>query len=152
MWYRILTAGMKSNDFHLNRPIHLARRDVYFERAVELLYLPIQELDTEQRLVHVDRVLSLLQTATKHAGFAVQSPDRLDMEPDFLHFLRLVAGNLRSVHSMTQHQDHLEGENGFLCRFLHATAPRNVRPARHALSPARRRHPAGHLAPAPPGP
>ena len=131
MWYRIITAGMKANDFHLNRPIHLARRDVYFERAVELLYLPIQELDTEQRLVHVDRVLSLLQTAAKHAGFAMQSPDRLDLEPYFLHFLGLMAHNVQSAHAMMQHQSHLEREEGFLCHFLNATAEECALPALH---------------------
>lgn len=122
---------MSAQDYHLNRPIHLARRDVYFERAVELLYLPIQELGTEQRLKHVDRVLSLLQTSAQHAMFAAQSPDRLEMEQDFLRFLGLMAHNVQSAHAMMQHQSHLEREEGFLCHFLNATAEECALPALH---------------------
>ncbi len=122
---------MTANDFHLNRPIHLARRDVYFERAVELLYRPLQEMETTQRLQHIDRVLSLLKTATLHATFAAKSNDRLDLELDFLRFLSLIAHNVQSAQAMMQHQSHLEREEGFLCHFLHATPEECALPAQH---------------------
>lgn len=126
-----LTNGMSSQDYHLNRPIHLARRDIYFERAVDLLYLPIQELETERRLAHVDRVLALLQKSAQHAAFAAQSPDRLELEQDFVRFLGLMAHNVQSAHAMMQHQSHLEEEEGFLCHFLSATAEECALPALH---------------------
>ena len=124
-------AQLMSTDFHLNRPIHLARRDVYFERAVELLYVPIQELGTEQRLQHVDRVLSLLKTAQEHASFAAKSIQKTDREQDFLRFLSLIFHNVQSAHAMIQHQSHLEREEGFLCHFLKATAEECALPALH---------------------
>ena len=122
---------MSALHFDINRPIHLARRDVFFERAAELLYMPVAELDAPARLEHVSRVLQLLNTAQQHAAFATRSAQATEPEQDFLHFLRLVAGNLRSVHSMTQHQDHLEGEKGFLCRFLNAAPEECALPAMH---------------------
>ncbi len=117
--------------FDINRPIHLARRDAFFERAAERLYQPVAELDATARLEHVSRVLQLLSTAQQHATFATRSAQATGPEQDFLHFLRLVAGNLRSVHSMTQHQEHLEGKNGFLCRFLNAPPEECALPAMH---------------------
>jgi hypothetical protein len=59
--------------FDINRPIHLARRDAFFERAAELLYQPVAELDATARLEHVSRVLQLLSTAQQHATFATRS-------------------------------------------------------------------------------
>lgn len=117
--------------FDINRPIHLARRDAFFERAAELLYMPVGELDAPARLDHLSRVLQLLKTAQQHAFFATRSAQAANPEQDFLHFLRLVSGNLQSVHSMTQHQDHLEGEKGFLCRFLNAPPEECALPAMH---------------------
>lgn len=117
--------------FNLNRPIHLARRDAFFERAAELLNMPVQELDTRGRMGHVDRVLSLLQTAEQHAFFASRSPDASAQENDFLHFLKLISHNVQSAHSMIQHQSHLEGEEGFLCQFLNATPAECALPALH---------------------
>jgi hypothetical protein len=122
---------MTRQDFNLNRPIHLARRDAYFERAVEMLYMPMQELDTNQRIQHVDQVLTLLKTAQFHAFFATKSPQSTQEEDDLLHFLRLIAHNVQSAHSMMQHQSHLEGEEGFLCQFLDAKPEECVLPAMH---------------------
>ncbi len=117
--------------FTLNRPIHLARRDAFFERAAELLllHMPVEEMDAPARLDHVSHVLRLLSTAQKHAAFAARASQATDQERDFLHFLNLVAGNLQSASSMTQHQNHLEGEEGFLCRFLNAPPEECALPA-----------------------
>lgn len=125
------TAGMSSKDFNLNRPIHLARRDAYFERAIELLYMPMQEMDTEQRIEHVEKVISLLKTAQFHAFFTTKSPRATQQEHDLLHFMQLISHNVQSAHSMMQHQSHLEGEEGFLCQFLDARPDECVLPAMH---------------------
>ena len=122
---------MTSNDFNLNRPIHLARRDVYFERAVELLYLPIQELDTNARIQHIDKVLSLLKTSQFHAFLATKSAGTTEVEQDFLRFLNLISHNVQSAHAMMQHQTHLEHEEGFLCQFLSASPEECALPALH---------------------
>lgn len=122
---------MSSKDFNLNRPIHLARRDACFERAVELLYMPMQEMGTNERLDHVERVLSLLKTAQYHAFFTTKSPRSTPQEHDLLHFMQLISHNVQSAHSMMQHQAHLEGEEGFLCQFLDARPDECILPAMH---------------------
>lgn len=122
---------MSATDFNLNRPIHLARRDAHFERAVELLYMPITQLDTELRLQHVAKVLALLQTAHHHASLAAKSVEVTQQEHDFLRFLNLISHNVQSAQSMMQHQTDLDGEEGFLCQFLSATPEECALPALH---------------------
>ena len=122
---------MNSPHFNLNKPVHLARRDVYFETAVELLYMPIQEMNTQRRLEHVERVISLLKTSETHAFFATLSPSATSSEKDFLHFLRMITHNVQSAYSMMQHQSHLEADEGFLCQFLSARQEECALPAMH---------------------
>ncbi|MBP7829222.1 MAG: hypothetical protein KA248_04820 [Kiritimatiellae bacterium] len=122
---------MKSNHFDINRAVHLARRDVFFERAAEMLYSPFQHLPTVQRIRHVETILSLLKTSEQHAFFAIQASRALPREHDMLRFLRLISDNVQSAHSMMQHQLHLEGEESFLCQFLSATPEQCVLPAMH---------------------
>lgn len=122
---------MTTNDFNLNRPIHLARRDVHFERAIELLYMPINELTTEDRIRHVEKVLNLLRLSQHHAFLATKSAGTIQPEHDFLRFLNLIFLNVQSAHSMMQHQTHLEGEQSFLSQFLSATKEECALPALH---------------------
>jgi len=117
--------------FDVNRPIHLARRDVFFERAVELLYTPLQNFTTAERIIHAEVVVSLLKTAETHAFFAIQSSSTIAQETDFLRFLKLISDNVQSAHAMLQHQLHLEAEESFLCQFLSATPEQCVLPAMH---------------------
>lgn len=117
--------------FDINRPIHLARRDVFFERAVELLYTPLQNLTTAERIIHAEVIISLLKTAESHAFFAIQSSGTVAQETDFLRFLKLISDNVQSAHAMMQHQLHLEAEESFLCQFLSATPEQCVLPAMH---------------------
>jgi len=121
---------VNKSHFNLNRPIHLARRDVFFERAVEMLNMPLQELDILLRIKHAEMILSLLKTSESHAFFATRSSASLQ-EHDFLRFLKLIADNVQSIHAMMQQQSHLEGEEGFLCQFLGATAEQCALPAMH---------------------
>lgn len=115
----------------LNRPIHLARRDAFYERGVELLYLPLQEMDTSTRISHMRRVMDVLATARKHAFFASRSAKACARELDFLHFLELIYDNVTSMHSMMEHQTHLEAAESFLCQFLNTTREQCQLPAMH---------------------
>ena len=121
----------KSNHFDLNRPVHLARRDVFFERAAEMLYTPFQHLATAQRIRHVETIMALLKTSESHAFFAIQASNSLPKEHDLLRFLRLISDSVQSAHSMMQHQLHLEAKESFLCQFLSATPEQCVLPAMH---------------------
>lgn len=102
----------------LNRPVHLARRDAFFEKAVELLCAPIHEMDTVTRLRYVQQVMSLLKYSKNHTEYAARSPLAIARERDFQHFLELMSQNVQSVYAMMLNQSHLEEEESFLCQFL----------------------------------
>ena len=120
---------MSTTHNHINRPIHLARRDAFFERAMELLYLPLQEMDTPTRISHLHQVMDLLATARQHAFFASRSSLACTRETDFLRFLELIHDNADSMHSMMEHQTHLEEAESFLCQFLHTSREQCQQPA-----------------------
>jgi len=116
---------------HLNRPIHLARRDAFYERGIELLYMPLQEMDTQTRKRHLYNVMQVLAIARKHAFFAARSVVSSDREQDFMKFLELIHDNAKSMHSMMEHQAHLEGAESFICQFLNTTQEQCQMPAMH---------------------
>lgn len=122
---------MHSHDFNLNRPVHMARRDAFFEGAMDLLNVPTEGLETAERLTHINRVLELLTTSVRHANFAVKSVQATSREKDFLHFLELISNNVQSAQAMIQHQSHFEGEEGFLSQFLNARPEESAQPAGH---------------------
>ncbi len=109
---------MSLSHLNLNRPVHLARRDLYFERVVELLCAPIPDMETPERLKRVESVLALLRTAESHATVSARSTNASEREHDFVHFLRLISQNVQSVQAMMQNQIHLGEEESFLCQFL----------------------------------
>ncbi len=102
----------------INRALHLARRDVLFEKAVDLLYAPTTATDTPARIKDVERVHVLLKKAEQHAKLGSNCGQESERERDFLHFLNLIAYNVQSVHSMMLNQLHLGEEESFLCQFL----------------------------------
>lgn len=122
---------MSTSDFNLNRAIHLARRDVQFERAVELLATPLHDLATEPCIAHVTESLDRLNKAHQHAIIAAQSTHTASRENDFQRFLELVIHNVASAQAMLQHRQQLEHDQGFLCRFLSATQEECALPALH---------------------
>jgi len=103
---------------HLNRPVHLARRDAYYERAGELLNLPLHGLDMRSRLRKMEQVLALLKTAMAHARFACRSPQATATEKDFLRFLQLMAHQVESLLAMMRQQAHFAEDECFLGQFL----------------------------------
>ncbi|MBU0678883.1 MAG: hypothetical protein KJ626_12290 [Verrucomicrobia bacterium] len=122
---------MGMGHFNLNRPVHLARRDAYFEVAVDVICRPVSDLDLESRIALAETTMFLLETSEKHAYFAVRSEDASQQENDFLHFLRLVSHNVQSFHSMMKHRAYLEAEESFLCSFLNTSPEDCALPAMH---------------------
>jgi hypothetical protein len=114
-----------------NRPLHLARRDIFFERAIDLIGLPLESVPHEARALHVSHILSAFQHARLHAFFASRSGKATNRENDFLRFLDLKLNNVRSVDAMIQHQMELAEEEGFLCRFLDESPDQFALPALH---------------------
>ncbi len=101
-----MVAGVR--DF--NRPVHLARRDAYVERAVELVYMPLQKVNTQQRLQQVDFITRLIEGARKHAILAMRANRVTEEERAFERFLTLIHENARSIHALMLNQSHLESE------------------------------------------
>lgn len=115
----------------INRPIHLARRDAYFERAVELLGHPIDGLSPSQRQDLITRVLEALRIARKHGAFASNDVEASPREQDFLRFLDLKIETVRSARAMIHHQIVLQQEEGFLSKFLETEPQEFHLPAMH---------------------
>ncbi len=107
-----------NNHLHVNRPVHLARRDVYYECAVELLNRPLHGMDLRERIRHVEHALALFKSAAHHARFAGRSPQAQAQEADFLRFMLLVTDQVGSLLAMTQQQTHFALEECFLGQFL----------------------------------
>lgn len=120
---------MNRESVHPNRAVHLARRDAFFERAMDLLCQPIEALDAEARVEHVRHVYTALCKARDHAAFAVKWASTTEKERDFVRFLELKARNAESAIAMLQHQIELEKEEGFLCQFLAASQEETLLPA-----------------------
>jgi hypothetical protein len=115
----------------LNRPVHLARRDAFYERGVELLFQPLQHMATATRIQHLQQVMDLLSTAKQHAFFAYRGQKPAQKEVDFHEFLKLILDNVQSIHSMMLHQSHLEEAESFLCQFLNTSSEQCQLPAMH---------------------
>ena len=105
---------------NVNRPVHLARRNAYYEYAVELLNRPMQAMDLRERIRYAEHALALFKTAAQHARFAGRSPEARPNENDFLRFLQLIIDQVESLLAMNQQQTHFVLEECFLGRFLQA--------------------------------
>jgi len=116
---------------HLNRPVHLARRNAFLERAVELLFNPLDHLSAPAQIDVIDDIAGLLKGSKQHAFFATRSNQALPLEKDLIHFLDLMAESVDAAEAMLQHRQHLEQDEGFLCQFLHAAAEQAILPAVH---------------------
>lgn len=114
-----------------NRAVHLARRDAFFTRALELLCIPFHHIDLKQRLLNVTQVLACVQMSRKHASFAAQYEGAIPREDEFIHFLDLKIENIDSLAAMLQHQAHLEEETNVLSSFLGITREQSLLPAFH---------------------
>lgn len=95
---------MSSDPFHLNRPVHLARRDVFYEKAVEHIHkLPPQKVIAEQRKT-AEQALYLLREARRHAEAANLSDKTSTQSRLFVKFMDIVVDNTLSVTRMIRRQ------------------------------------------------
>lgn len=124
-----MTSSADPTPFTLNRPIHLARRDVHFEHASNQINTPIQKLTTQDRIRHVEQILHDLRRAEEHAFLAARSLEASPREHDFYRFLRLLQGNVASIRSMLSHHQELDGAESFLCQFLNVNRHEQLLPA-----------------------
>ena len=108
----------QSANRNINRPVHLARRDGFFEQAVELTRCPLETMETERSLKEIDLILMLFDEAEAHARKAQRGITTPPHEQEFLRFLKLMSENVRALRATLLNQAHFEKEESFLCRFM----------------------------------
>ena len=108
------------NHFEKNRPVHLALRDVYYERATKLLRDPDVMASHELDTALFEEIQFLLRTAREHGGFAVREEQKNGKDSDFARFINMLAGNVKSILSMLNLKHSVEKEGGFFSSFLEA--------------------------------
>jgi len=106
------------NHFEQNRPVHLALRDTYYERAVELLKTPRHQPIHMLNAADYEEVLFMLRTAREHGRFAVRDHVKNEKDSQFFKFINMLAGNVKAVLSMLNLKHSVEAKDGFFFSFL----------------------------------
>jgi len=86
--------------FEQNRPVHLARRDVYFERSAELISAQQMHSVADFDPDRYEEILFLLRVARQHARFSVRHAGRNETDEQFCRFVELLTGNVKAVLSL----------------------------------------------------
>ncbi|MEI8207425.1 MAG: hypothetical protein WCG03_11160 [Kiritimatiellales bacterium] len=95
---------MSADPFHLNWPVHLARRDVFYIKAVALVKkLPAQKSISEQ-LKTAEQALYLLREARRHAEAANLSEKTSTQSRLFVSFMDIAVDNTLSITRMIRRQ------------------------------------------------
>lgn len=108
------------NHSEKNRPVHLALRDVHYERAVDLLKAPGLSAGEQLEIGDFEEILFLLRTAREHGAFAVRNEACSSRDCQFRDFINMLAGNVKSILSMLNLKRSVETEGGFFFSFLEA--------------------------------
>ncbi len=104
--------------FEQNRPVHLARRDVYFERASELIFAQQHALTPEIKIEEYEEILFLLRIARQHAYFSIRESGKNEKDEQFGRFINLLAGNVKAILSMLNLKGMLESSDESFTSFL----------------------------------
>jgi hypothetical protein len=109
---------MSADPFHLNRPVHLARRDVLYEKAVELIRsLPSQPLPADQHKT-AEQALYLLREARRHAEAANLSDKTSSQSRLFVKFMDNAVDNTQSITRMLRRRISSEAPDNSLDGFI----------------------------------
>ncbi|NLX26437.1 MAG: hypothetical protein GXY61_10855 [Lentisphaerae bacterium] len=106
------------NHFEQNRPVHLARRDVYFEKAAELISNELHGQECGLKNERYEEILFMLRTARQHARFSIRNSGKNEHDEQFSLFINLLAGNVKAVLSMINLRKMVENSNGSSFSFL----------------------------------
>ncbi|MBI9020531.1 MAG: hypothetical protein JEZ10_04665 [Verrucomicrobia bacterium] len=112
---------MSADPFYLNRPVHLARRDVFYTEAADSIrQLSSSKEPAVQRLI-AEKALYLLRESRRHAQAANLSEQTSPQSILFVDFLDTAVDNTQSIARMLRRQT-VVGESGNpLDRFLGST-------------------------------
>lgn len=109
---------MNDDPFHLNRPVHLARRDAFYDKAVaHIKKLSVNKDITDQRKT-AKQALYLLREARNHAEAANLSEKTSTQNRLFPDFMDTVIDNTQSIIHMLHWQAVVETKDNPLSRFL----------------------------------
>lgn len=102
----------------LNRPVHLAGRDAYYEHAVRFLQGDLMNYPAADRLEKGRAIVSLFQFAREHADFAQRGVEAKREEKLFLQFLDLLLDSAQALQVMTKHEHLLASDRELLRELL----------------------------------
>lgn len=109
---------MSASPFHLNRPIHLARRDVFYGKAVALIRkLPAQKPTSGQHKT-AEQALYLLREARNHAEAANLSEKTSMQSRLFVKFMDNVVDNTLSITRMLRRKITVDAPDNSLDGFI----------------------------------
>lgn len=105
--------------YDLNRPVHLGRRDVLMEKAMELFPECLKAHPVKKRLAQIDAVLYFLHAALEPAIMAAKSARADPVENSVIMFLRLVFSYLNGARALMSHESQMDNTSSPLWKFLH---------------------------------
>ena len=115
------SADMSADPFHINRPVHLARRDVLYGKAVERIRkLPSQKQLIDQ-LKAADQALYLLREARRHAEVANLSEKTSTQSRLFVKVMDTVVDNTLSITRMLRRQAGAAAPDNSLDEFINSS-------------------------------
>lgn len=95
---------MNADPFHLNRPVHLARRDVFYLKAVERIRQIRSQKQPSEQCETAGQALYLLREARRHAEAANRSDKTSAQSRLFVRFMDIVIDNVQSIARMLHRQ------------------------------------------------
>lgn len=112
---------MSADPFHLNRPVHLARRDVFYEKAVmRIRAIPSQKQLADQRKT-AEEALYLMRESRRHAEAANLSEKTSSQSRLFVSFMDTVVDNTLSITRMLRRQAGASAPDNPLDGFIEST-------------------------------
>lgn len=89
-----------------------------YEKAMELVFRPVDEKTSKQRLEMAEQLVALLDRALHHAEFSIITGPALTEEKEFNHFIRFNRLSALSARSMIENECNLREHEGFIVEFL----------------------------------
>lgn len=109
---------MSADPFYLNRPVHLARRDVFYNKAADSIrQLSSSKEPAVQRRI-AEQALYLLRESRRHAQAANLSERTSTQSILFVDFLDTAVDNIQSIARMLRRQTVVEESDNPLDKFL----------------------------------
>jgi len=105
--------------YDLNRPVHLARCNVFIEKARKLFQECLCKMPPKRRVQCIDATLYYLQAALEHGTLAAKSTVTNQLEDSFLAFIRMLGIGIYSARLLQDIELQLSDDKSPLWQFLH---------------------------------